>query len=204
MTDNKQLLEQLERRHVTLFLVAGGLLLIFAANTSARTFLGQSWQIVQSLIAPAGFLVGTLGLLSLISGLVGQAPKGARVAGLISGLTAVYWLVIMVGSIGDIVGTLPASEAIFPTVFFFGVYIATILAYVAVSVVSLYAGVYSKIVGVLVMGPAVMFLLLMARAAPPFIIDTGHALFHLGVGSILWSTIPSDRVEPTTDATANP
>lgn len=204
MTDIDRLLEQLERQQVTLFLVAGGLLFIFAANTSARTFLGQSWQIAQSLIAPAGFLVGTLGLLSLVSGLVGQAPKGARVAGLISGLTTVYWLVIMVGSTGDIVGALPASEAIFPTVFFFGVYVATILAYVAVGIVSLYAGVHSKVVGLLVVGPAAMFLLLMARAAPNFVIDIGHAVFHLGVGSVLWSTVSSERVGPATDATANP
>lgn len=204
MTDTDRLLESLEQRRSTVFLLAGVLLLIFAANTSARTFFGQSWQIAQSLIAPAGFLAGALGLLSLIPGLASQNARIARVAGFISGLTAVYWLIIMMGSLGDIVGPLPRSEAVFPMVFFLGVYIATILVYIVVGVASLYAGVHSKIVGLLVLGPAVMFLLLMARVAPPFAIDLGHALFHLGIGSVLWTTVASERVETATDTTANP
>lgn len=203
MSDYSGRLAPIERRSPMVFVIAGGLLFIFAANTTARTFFGESWPVVQSLIAPTGFFVGALGLLSLYPALLDRTPMTARAGGLIAGITAVYWLVIAVGSIGDVVGSLPPSTDVFPMVVFMGVYVVTILAYLVVGVGSLRAGVRSRIVGVFILGPAVMFLLLLTRAAPTYVIDIGHALFHLGVGVGLWTAgIPSDRTEPAPDSPA--
>jgi len=202
MGANDGLLESLERRSATVFLVAGGLLTVFALNTAARTFLGQSYPIVQGLVAPAGFFVGVLGLLGLYPGLAERTPTSARVAGALAGITAVYWIVIVAASLGETAGIFPASEELFPMAFFLGVYVAMLLTYAVNGAVILHAGVHSRIVGLLVLGPALMFGLLMARAAPNFVVDAGHALFHLGVGTVLWSEgILSDRTDPAIDAT---
>ena len=56
MATSDGLLETLERRSATVFLVAGGLLTVFAVNTGLRTFVGQSSPLVQNLVAPVGFL----------------------------------------------------------------------------------------------------------------------------------------------------
>jgi len=186
-----------------LFLLAGGLLAVFAANTGAQTFIGESYPLVQNLVAPAGFLVGVLALLGLSPAVADRTPTLARAAGLLAGVTAVYWTVIIAGSLGEIAGVIPASEEVFPVVFFFGVYVATLLTYGVLGIVVLRAGVWSRLVGLFILGPAVMFLLLMGRAAPNYVIDAGHALFHLATGVVLWTgDVPSDRAESAPDSPA--
>lgn len=203
MTGSDGLLETLERRRGTVFLVAGGLLVVFAVNTGARTFLGQSYPLVQSFVAPAGFLVGVVGLLGLYPALADRTPMLARAAGLLAGITAVYWLLIIAGSVADVAGILADSEDALPVAFFVGVYVAMFLTYSVVGAVSLYGGVRSPVVGLLVLGPAAMFLLLMTRAAPNFIIDAGHALFHLGIGAALVTgDATSDQAERAPDSPA--
>ena len=203
MATSDGLLETLERRSATVFLVAGGLLTVFAVNTGLRTFVGQSSPLVQNLVAPVGFLVGVLGLLGLYPAVANRTPTSARAAGVLAGVTAAYWIVIVAGSLGDIVGVLPASEELFPLVFFFGVYIAMLLTYAVFGAIALRAGVPSRTVGLLVLGPAAMFLLLMTGVAPNFLIDAGHALFHLGIGIALRAeSVPTERAEPAPDSTA--
>lgn len=192
----------LEKRNATLFFVAGGLLVVFAVNTGLRTFVGQSSPLVQGLVAPAGFFVGVLGLLGLYPAIADRIPTSAHAAGVLAGVTAAYWIVIVAGSLGEIAGALPASEELFPMAFFVGVYVAMLLTYALFGAVTLHAGVHSRTVGLLVLGPAAMFLLLMAGAAPNFVIDTGHALFHLGIGIALRAEgVPTESAEPAADAT---
>lgn len=201
MADSDRLFESLEGKSQRLFLVAGSLLAVFAANTAFQTFIGESYLLVQSLVAPTGFLVGVLGLLGLYPALVDRTPTMARAAGLLAGGTAVYWIVLLAGSLGEIAGAIPASEAVFPIVFFFGIYVAMILTYAVFGIVVLRAGVQSRLVGLSLLGPAVMFLLLMVRAAPNYAIDAGHALFHLGAGILLWTDdVPSDQAELAPDS----
>ena len=203
MATSDGVLETLERRSATVFLVAGGLLAVFAVNTGLRTFVGQSSPLVQSLVAPVGFLVGVLGLLGLYPAVANRTPTSARAAGVLAGVTAAYWIVIVAGSLGDIVGVLPASEELFPLVFFFGVYVAMLLTYAVFGIVALRAGVPSRTVGLLVLGPAAMFLLLMTGVAPNFLIDAGHALFHFGIGIALRAeSVPTERAGPAPDSTA--
>ena len=203
MATSDGLLETLEQRSATVFLVAGGLLVVFAVNTGLRTFVGQSSPLVQSLIAPVGFFVGVLGLLGLYPAIADRTPALGRAAGVLAGVTAAYWIVIVAGSLGDIVGVLPASEELFPLAFFFGVYVAMLLTYAVFGAIALRAGVPSRTVGLLVLGPAAMFLLLMMGVAPNFLIDAGHAVFHLGIGIALRAeSVPTERAGPASDPTA--
>lgn len=203
MAKSGRVSKSLDGKSPTLFLVAGGLLAVFAVNTGAQTFIGESSPLVQNLIAPLGFLVGVLALLGLYPAVADRRPSLAQAVGLLAGVTAVYWLVIIAGSLGELAGVIPASEEVFPVVFFFGVYVATILTYAVCGIVVLRAGVQSRLVGLFILGPAVMFLLLMARAAPNYVIDAGHALFHLSAGIVLWTAdVPSDRAGPAPDSPA--
>ena len=203
MVESNRVSESLGGKSPMLFIVAGSMLAVFAANTGAQTFIGESSPLVQNLVAPLGFLVGVLALMGLYPAVSDRSPSLGQAAGLLAGVTALYWVLIIAGSLGETAGVTPASEEVFPVVFFFGVYVATLLTYAVFGIVVLRAGGQSRLVGLFILGPAVMFLLLMTRAAPNYVIDAGHALFHLGAGAVLWThDVPSDRAEPAPDSPA--
>lgn len=196
MTDRNGMLRALEGKTPALFLVAGVVMIIFAANTYLKTFTGTSYPVVQGVVAPVGFFVGVIGLIGLYSGLAGRASTLARVAAVVTGIAALGWVVIVVASIvsqGEPSGPL----AVVPLV----TIVSMILAFALFGITSLRSGIHSRVVGVLLLVESAMFLLVIA-GVPGFLIDTGHVLAYLGIGIALWTTdLPSDSADPAPDST---
>ncbi|WP_440988383.1 hypothetical protein [Haloarchaeobius baliensis] len=200
MTESEGAFTWLEGRSSTLFLVGGGLLVVFAANTVLRTFVGKSFPPVQGLIGPAGFCFGVVGLLGLYSALSDRTPPEASVGAVVAVISAIGWPMVTVHGIAtEVIGMdLPEVLGALPLV----VIGSTFLAFATFGVATLRADVHARSVGVLLLIPAAGFLLLLTNAAPHFVIDTGHAVGYLGVGVTLRSTgIPTESSDPVADAT---
>ena len=202
MVTRNGLLDALEGKAATLFLVAGGLAVVFAVNTALKTFAGTSYPVVQGLVGPTGFFVGVLGLFSLYPALADRTGTLARIAAAVAIVPAVGWVAIIGTVIGEAAGVISQPSgplAVIPIV----VIITMSLAFGLFAVTTLRAGVYSWIIGALLLVEAAMFLVLILDLAPLLVlIDVGHVLAYLGIGATLWSDgIPTERVDRATDAT---
>lgn len=195
MTERGGPLAALGRRTATVFLVAGGLMVVFAANTYLKTFMGTSYPVVQGIIAPIGFLVGVIGLLGLYVRVADSAPAMLRVAAALAAFAAVSWVVIIASS-AILQGEPGGPLAIVPLL----TIVSMTLAFTLFGAATLYTGVYSPVVGVLLLLEGVMFLLVIA-GIPGFIIDLGHVLAYLGLGTTLWARKPSAEAATTTAET---
>lgn len=210
MATRDRVLAPLDGKSATLFLVAGGLLLVFATNTAARVFAGMGTPPIHNILGPGGFFVGLLGVFSLYPRLADRSPVLGRVAAIVAGVPLVGWFVITVFGIGSTAGVLPGMSAVFPGAFVIVVFLTTMLTYVLFGLTSLWSDGHSVTVGFLLLVPAIPFLTLIVavQVLPPvewaeFVIDTGHALAHLALGIGLWSEgVPSARAGPTPDSTA--
>lgn len=210
MTSSTGMLEPLEGRSASLFLLAGGLLVVFAANSGIRAFTDGGYSVIHSVFGPGGFFLGLVGLLGLAPTLAAQRPRLAHTAGLVAAIPAIGWFVITVFGIGSSAGVLPGMSVVFPVpVFPVLVVLTTVLAYVLFGIVALRAGVHTRGVSSALLLPAVPFLTLIVGLAvlgphegAAFAIDSGHALAHLAVALALRTgDVPSDRPEPAADAT---
>lgn len=201
MSDADGVIGALASRRTALFLVAAVLLAVFAANTTLRTFAGTSYRLIQGLVGPAGFFVGVVGLFGLYPALAEENPRLARAAAVVAVLPFVGWFLVVLGTIGEAAGVFGGMTGPFLAIPI-GTIATTTLAFGLFGVAVLRAGVPSRAVGVFLLVPAVMFVLLMTRTAPPFVIDIGHLVGHLGVALTLWTRdVPADRGEPAADAT---
>jgi hypothetical protein len=204
VTDRSGLLRALEANAPALFLVAGGLATVFAANTTLRTFAGTSYPVVQDVVGPLGFLLGAVGLFGLYPALAARTPTPARIAAAVAVVPTVGWFAILVMGIGNTLGVLsyPTGPlAAIPVV----VILTMILAFGLFGITSLLAGVRSRVLGTLLLMESTMFLLLILNAVPFVLIDVGHVLSLLGVGVTLRTEgVPTERTDPTTDADAAP
>lgn len=199
----------LEGRSATLFVVAGGLLLVFAANTGFRTFTDASVPAIHSVFGPGGFFVGVLGLFGVYPALADRSPKLARAVGVVAAIPLVGWFLITALGLGNAVGVLPGPSVVLPGPTPIVVFLTTMLAYLLFGATTLRTGSHPRTVGFALLLPAVPFLALMVAVqvlspaqGGEFVIDTGHALAHLAVGLTLRSEgAPTDRAEPAADAT---
>lgn len=196
MTDHNRVLETLEGRAPALFLVAGGLMVVFAVNTYLKTFAGTSYPVVQNIVAPVGFLVGVVGLLGLYAGIDDRPPTLARVAAAVSAFTVVCWLLVIGGGI-VLGGELTGALSVVPIV----TIVAMVLAFALFGAASLRYGVHSRVVGVLLLVESLMFLLVIV-GVPGFLIDLGHVLAFLGMAVTLRTeVVPTDSAEAAPDST---
>lgn len=209
MTGLADLFEPLDGKSPTLYLAAGALLAVFATSTGARVFADANVEVVHSVLGPAGFFVGLVGLFGLYPALASDSPRLARVAAAVAALPLVGWFVIAAAGVGSAAGVLPGASAILPGSVLMLVFPATMLAYLLFAATSLRVGVPSRSVGVLLLAPAATFLLLIVGVAalPPvewfeFVIDGGHAVGHLAIGAALRiDGTPGDHADPAADAT---
>lgn len=196
MTDHEAILDAFDGRSHILFLCAGGLMIVFAVNTYLKTFTGTSYPVIQGVVAPAGFLIGVVGLFGLYAGLADRSHAIARVGGVVTAVAAVGWIAVIVASLalgGEPGGPLAAVPIV--------TIASMIIAFALFGVISIRFGDYSRVVGVLLLVESVMFLLVIA-GVPGYLIDTGHVLAYLGIGMTLRTrVIPSDGAEPTPDST---
>lgn len=209
MSDRSGFLAPLADHSPRVFLVAGGLLAVFAANTGARIFTDGGVTAIHSAVGPAGFFVGLVGLLGLYPGIVDERGILGRLVGIVAAVPLVGWFVITVFGLGNTIGVAPDATVVLPGPAFIVVFLLTMLAYILFSIATLRTDAHSRTVGVLLFAPAIPFLtlILVVQAIPgvewgEFVIDSGHALAHLAVGIVLRGrTVTTDHSEPAPDAT---
>lgn len=214
MTASARVFEPLDGKSPTLFLIAGGLMVVFAASTGLRAFTETTYPAVHSIFGPAGFFVGIIGLFGLYHSLVNRVPILSRIAGVVAAIPGIGWFIITVFGIGSTVGVLPGMSVVFPPVFPMVVILTTILAYIIFGVSSLRSGRHSKTLSSVLFGPAIPFLALMVAvgsgavagsAGAEFVIDLGHALAYLAVGvSLRNEGLPTEPSEPIADSATGP
>lgn len=194
MTDKAGPLAPLEGKSAVLYLLAGGLLVVFAANTAARVFAEMGVQPIHNFVGPAGFFVGLLGLFGLYPGLARGGSVLARVTALVALIPLVGWFGITVFGIGNTVGVLPDISVVLPGAAVIVVFVATMLTYLLAGATSLRGEGHSLRVGLLLLAPAVPYLMLILAvqvflpvAWGEFVIDSIHALAHLALGAALWT-----------------
>jgi len=209
MADSTGVLDPLDGKSTVLFLAAGGVLVVFAANTGARVFADAGLSPVHSIFGPGGFFLGLVGLLGLYPALADKASTWARIAGVVAAIPAIGWFIITVFGLGNTAGILPGMSVVFPAAFPILVFMTTMVAYVLFSAASLRAGFHSRTTSIVLLAPAVPFLMLivgMAVLGPvewaEFVIDGGHALAYLAVGMVLRGEgVLTDSAEPAAEAT---
>lgn len=203
---NTRVWQTLERWSPTLFLVSGGILVIYA------TFMGL-WAFAD--LVPEGhgleigYVLGFLGLLGLYPSLARHSPWLARVGAVGAGIGVFAILYVSVNDYVQLVGltseTLPGWRflSVLPLVGF-------ITGYLLIGIASLRSDVYPRTVGLLLLLPGVITILMLVsivtghplldRFQTVFVVSAGEAMAHLAIGTTLRTdTSTTDDREPSTD-----
>lgn len=198
----------LERWRSALFLVAGGVLVVFAATLAIQEV--TATVIPQNAFGPLGFAIGFLGLLGLYPGVVTDVPRlaaaGALLAILGAGGFVVAWLVALVEVAG---GTAPAWVELANGPILAGM----VLGFLAFAIAVKRSDAYAGQLAVLLLVPAVLLALNVARVElvgaenvrlwVSFLFATGQALAYLGIGITLRAEpAPTEARTRTTDSAA--
>lgn len=206
MPDHRTVLEALEGRTGTLFLVAGALFIVFAALHGVEAFMGQSAP--KDIFGPAGFAFAFLGMLGMYPRLSENYPRlllfGAVIAliGLAaSAITSVWHIGLWV------IPTMPE----YGSAFALGMVLGQFLGYTSFGFASLRADVYSRTVSLLLVAvPAVLALMIAtvatgyATSGSAVVLGSVQAILHLAIGASLWSDgEPTGQAEPSLGPTTD-
>lgn len=199
--------DALERRTSTLYLVAAAAMVVFATNTALRTYQGTSFAPVQQFVAPAGFLLGVLGLAGSYPALATRARYLARTALAVAAVCGLNWALIVAAGVLETAGVVPENET-FTAVTGFVALVSMVLAYGLFGVTSLRTGAYRRVVSGLLLLEAVTFVAMIANAVaalgvPVVVFEVSHLVAYLGLGVILRDDgDPAAPADPASDPTA--
>lgn len=208
--------ESLERRSPRLFLLAGILLLGYAALNGLVAFTDMAYVAVEDVVAPAGLVLGFLGLLGLYPGLVDQNPTLAKIGAVCVSLGAAGFSVITLQGLAVLAG-LEATSV--PGILLLVGAVGMIPGYLSFGVATVRASVDRRTVGLLLLLPAVVFAAMLSQpfvyagfgvlsettmAWSNFGISSAQAVAHLAIGYKLRGRISQNVQEaPFTDAAVN-
>lgn len=209
MTGRNRALESLEGKCSTLFLVAGGVLVVFAALLGIEAFTDRTFP--TDIFGPGGFAIAFLALLGLYPGLVNETPTLARIGAISAPIAVLGASVTSVWYIGVAVGVFPGDPApAYIAVFALGIFFGFLVAFPSFAVGTLRADSHSRILGLLLFAPTVPFVLMLVllpitggTAVGAFILDSGEAVSMLAIGYTLRTEkarsrparIPADTVD---------
>jgi hypothetical protein len=207
MTDGRGVLNTLERRSPTLFLVGGMVLIAFAASLAAIGLMDMS--VPRNIFAGAGFTLAFLGLLGLYPGLADRSPRLARAGAVFAILGTVgFSLTFMLGIAEFVEITLPAWVEAVQLLNIIGI----ILGFLLTGIASLRTDAHTRSLGVFLLVPAVIFAVNITRVAvlgawtpswAPFLLGSLQALAMLAIGySLRVESVPPERAERRTDTAA--
>lgn len=193
----------LERWSPTLFLLAGGILTVYAAINGMNAFTEMTLNPTGNGL---GFLFGFLGLLGLYPSLADRSPWLARVGAAGAVLGAVAFSVFTVNTLAELLGLVSGD----PPAWSLFVVLATtgfVLGYLSFGVASLRSGVHPRTVGLVLLMPATVIIVMFAHMvagyespATVFVISSGQAMGHLAIGGSLQTKSSStDREEASSD-----
>lgn len=206
MVDRNGAFATLERKSSTLYLLAAVVMVVFLANTALRTYQGTSFPAVQQFVAPAGFLIGLLGLVGLYPQLSKRARRLAQVSLGVAVVSALNWLAIVIAGILETGGVIPENAtlqaitgvlALFSMVFAYGLF----------GITSALTGAYRRVISGLLLLEAVTFVAMVANSAaaigvPVIVFEVSHLIVYLGLGVIHRDNgTPTDRTDSATDPT---
>lgn len=209
MTTATARVESLEQWSPTAFLVAGAVLVVFAALLGYEVL--TDTPAPEDIFGPPGFFLAMVGLLGLYSALDDRTPRLARVSAAGAAVAAVGWFLIMVFALIEAAGILPALEemGVFGGVIILLAGVSMILAYVGTGVASLRTGIHSQYLGLLLLAPPAIFGVMLIQAVlfaqfgifsetimawSAVILSGGQALAHVSIGYLLRNDPdPTDR-----------
>lgn len=209
MTDATGQFEPLENRIATLFLVAGVLFVIGAANNSLAFVIdGYEPGMLSSLLLLVGLIAAMLGSGGLYPSLRERAPRLARVSLAVVGLAGIAVIVLLLWALGNATGL--ASEV--PAAIALVALALLILGFALFGATVLRTATYPQVVGLLLLAEAVALLLVFVvpifvyGGDPPRAFGVGieavQALFLLGIGySIRQAEARVERRERSPDTT---
>lgn len=210
MTDSDGVLAPLDGKSPALFLVAGGLLVPFAALLVYEALADAAAP--EDVFGPPGFFLAMVGLLGLCPALADHAPRLARAGAATAAISAAGWFVITVLAIGEAAGAVPPLEdfGVLGLVVVLAAGVPMVLAYLSFGVGSLRTDVHSRILGVLLLAPPVIFGVMIVGGAltggsaiGAAALSSGQAISHLAIGYTLRTEdVPTDGAESRADAIA--
>ena len=182
----------LERTSATLFLVAGGVLVVHAITHGLEAFSGFAYPWHHEFpFGVAGMALGFVALLGLYPRVVERLPKLARVGASVAVLGGIAWVVMGLVIFAEELGAEPpAVIGAVGLVMIVGV----ILGYLAFSIAGLRTDAVSRITGLALLTPVMVMIANIGvgiagfgSLAGQFVIATGFALAHLAIGVTLRS-----------------
>lgn len=181
-------LRLLERWSSRLFMLAGGLLAVYAAINGMNAFMDTALGVPGLGIA---FLLGFLGLLGLYPSVTKQSPRLARIGAVAAVLGVIAFGILSANSIAELVGIVSGNPPAWPL--FVGM--ATtgfVLGYLSFGIAILRSELYPPIVGLSLLVPGVIIIVMFAHmaagyASPEtvFVISAGQAMGHSAIGGSL-------------------
>lgn len=204
--------ESFAKWSVPAFLVAGVLLIVFAALLGYEAFTNASAP--EDIFGPPGFFLAMVGLLGLYPALADRTPRLARISVIGAMVGALGWLLITLFVVTEVLGILPALEemGVVGAILILVSGIAMVLAYVGGGVASLWADLHSRYLGLFLLAPPAIFGVMLTQAIlfaqfglfsetimawSAVVLSGGQALSHVAIGYLLRAKpIPTDRAEP--------
>lgn len=195
-TANEGRWEILGRGSPTLYLVAGMLLVGYAALNGIAAFTDVAYVAVEDVVGPAGLLLGFVGLIGLYPEFADRSPVLARIGAVCVSLGAVGFSIITVFGLAALAGVQSGSV---PVIMLLLVAVGMIPGYLSFSLASLRAREQLR-VGALLLVPAVVFTAMLSQpfvygavglfsettmAWSNFAISSGQAGAHLAIAYAL-------------------
>lgn len=207
MTNDKSVLDPLERWSPTLFLVSGVVLIGFAASLAAIGLMDMS--VPRNVFAGAGFTLAFLGLLGLYPSIEDGSPRLARAGAVFAVLGASGFAVTFVLGVVEVGGITPPAWV--QPIQLLNI-IGLVLGFFVFGVGTLRTDMYARHLGVLLLVPAVVFAVNLVRVGvlgawtpswAPFLLGSLQALTMLAIGySLRAESAATEHAERPTDATA--
>ena len=203
MGDPDGVLESINERTGALFLVAGGLFVVFAAFHGVEAFMNRSAP--KDIFGPAGFAFAFLGMIGLYPRLADRSRWLTRVGAVFATIGLITSAINSVWHVGIWVApaAIPTESAALPA----GMVLGQFLGYIPFGLASLRAGVHSRTVGLLLVAvPTVLAVMIVtvatgyATAGSAVVLGSVQAVLHLAIGFTLRSKgAQSDSAEMSID-----
>lgn len=211
MAAHNGVLKSLTEWRSTAFLVGGLFLLLDVAPVTATIVTGtDEWLILGQAFVGAGWTAALVGLLGFYPELADRSRWLSRAGAVFAAIGVAVFAVMAVTSLVYYVG-LPAGEYSEIGQFFIpGVLIGSVLGFVSFGIASLWTGIHSRAVGLLLLVPPILVVANILRFVAGFESTTvtlgiviADALTMLALGYVLRPEgQPTDHVEPAPDTTA--
>lgn len=200
-------MRRLSERTPTLFLVAGGLLVVFAALLGVEAVTGGSAP--EDIFGPPGYAIAAIGLVGLYPLLAERSRWMAGIGAVAAAIASVGWTVLTVMSVLELTGAAGApEETVIGAVALGATGLGMVLGYPLLATTSLRSDDQPRTLGLLLLAPPVIFIAVFAVLAPilgdsggwgPFIAASAQAVAHLAIGTAL-----RGETEPRTSLAGRP